>query len=98
MRCTYRELERLGRSLGVLLLAVHAVAAGWLATRLLALPIEAGGLFFGPFLGLPLLAVALSFAAGAVLLALRGEPRYVPYLGLVFAVLTDVWLLAGAGA
>lgn len=84
---TRDDFRRLSVLLGVPFLALHALAAFWGAKTLLMLPMEAGGLLFGPMIGVPLLGIGMGFAAAAVHLVMDSEPYYVlagAFVALVF--------------
>lgn len=89
---TRDDFRRLSLVIGVPFLALHALAAFWGAKTMLMLPIEAGGLLFGPMIGLPLLGIGLAFAAAAVHLVMDSEPYYV-IAGAIVALAFDGFFL-----
>ena len=68
---TRTDWQRLFVIAGVLILGVLAFMAFRVAKEFLSLPIEGGGLLFGPFLGLPLLGIGVMLLFWAVQLAVR---------------------------
>lgn len=68
------DWRRLGVLLGVLALGTLACWAFWAAKGFLSLPMEAGGLVFGPFVGLPLLTIGMTLLVAAARFAVRWWP------------------------
>lgn len=88
--------SRLGAVLGAVALLGHAVPAALYANKVLSLPIEAGGMFFGPFIGLPALCYAVATAAGAVMLLVAPDVTRGPATQvLLVTVFLDVVLAMG---
>ena len=68
---TRTDWQRLFVITSVLVLGVLAFLSFRAAKEFLSLPIEGGGLLFGPFLGLPLLGIGVMLLFWAVQLAVR---------------------------
>jgi len=86
------RLARAGAGLGCLTLLGHAFSLGAQALDLLRLPMEAGGLFLGPFVGLPLLVLALYLAAAGIALPL-GTARVQAATAVMLTATADVFAL-----
>lgn len=82
---TRDDWHRLGVLLGVPYLALHALAAFWAAKLFLSLPMEAGGLFLGPVIGLPMAFAGMMLVVAAVMLATGREVYFV--LAAVFVLM-----------
>ncbi len=68
--------DRAGVGLAVVVLAGHAFVAFRIAHTFLGLPMEAGGLFLGPVIGLPLAGFAFVALALAVMLLVKRDAAW----------------------
>lgn len=89
-----RSRPEIGVLLGVLALVAHGLAALRFAKLYLGLPMEAGGLFLGPLLGMPLLVYGvLAIGVAVVLLVSYDAARWPALQVLLVTFLLDFAML-----